>query len=210
MIKLGASRQVGAHRKKRREEEDLSRRPGRPGASPAPLVLLAVGSSPMQPIEFALFVAVVALAAGLIGSLVWPFTARPAGRRRATPRTARGRARSRAAAPRAQASLPRLPPRVRAPGFSSARTTRAIWSRPVDPAARATAPGVTCPNCRRSFDAAKRFCAFDGEELVPLSLALGSATGGPALGTTGMSGISAVGGCRALRTWPALPARRCR
>ena len=34
---------------------------------------------------------------------------------------------------------------------------------------------MTCPTCRRSFDAGKRFCAFDGEELVPLSVAVGGA-----------------------------------
>ena len=30
---------------------------------------------------------------------------------------------------------------------------------------------MTCPSCRRSFDAMKRFCPFDGDELVPLTLA---------------------------------------
>ena len=46
-----------------------------------------------------------------------------------------------------------------------------------DPAARAAAPGTTCPSCRRSFDALKRFCPFDGDELVPLTLAVGAAAG---------------------------------
>ncbi len=35
--------------------------------------------------------------------------------------------------------------------------------------------GATCPTCKRSFDAGKRFCPFDGEELVPLPVALGAA-----------------------------------
>jgi predicted amidophosphoribosyltransferase len=34
---------------------------------------------------------------------------------------------------------------------------------------------MTCPSCRRSYDAGKKFCAFDGEELVPLTVAVGGA-----------------------------------
>ena len=43
---------------------------------------------------------------------------------------------------------------------------------------------MTCPTCRRSFDALKRFCPFDGDELVPLTLAVGAATG--AVGAMGI------------------------
>ena len=49
-----------------------------------------------------------------------------------------------------------------------------------DPAARATAAGVTCPTCRRLYDGGKKFCAFDGEELVPSPLALGGDPSGAA------------------------------
>jgi hypothetical protein len=34
-----------------------------------------------------------------------------------------------------------------------------------------------CPACRRPSDALKRFCLFDGDELVPLTLAVGAAAG---------------------------------
>ena len=52
---------------------------------------------------------------------------------------------------------------------------------------------MTCPNCRRSFDAAKRFCPFDGDELVPLTLAVGRRPGAT-LGAPGWA-ASAPSGC---------------
>ena len=83
-MKLGASRRAAPSRQEAREEEDLpaaGRTRGLTGtASPSPLVLLACRASPMQPIEIALFGAVVALAAGLIGYILWPFARAPAGR----------------------------------------------------------------------------------------------------------------------------------
>ena len=50
-----------------------------------------------------------------------------------------------------------------------------ILVRIADPAARGTAPGAACPTCKRSYDASKKFCAFDGEELVPLATIAGAA-----------------------------------
>jgi predicted amidophosphoribosyltransferase len=36
---------------------------------------------------------------------------------------------------------------------------------------------MTCPGCRRSFEANKKFCPYDAEELVPAALALAGAHG---------------------------------
>ena len=149
----------------------------------------------MQPIEIALFGAVVALAAGLIGYLLWPFAR---ARRAATSK------RWAAASPRspmvAVADAP--PPSLVCPacqreydaGLQFCPHDARELVPASDTAAANAAPGVTCPNCRRAFDATKRFCPFDGDELVPLAVAIGSAAGGPALGATGMGGISATGG----------------
>ena len=147
----------------------------------------------MQPIEIALFGAVVALAAGLIGYILWPF--------------ARARRRARRASPQADRVGPRSAP---APGLVCPACQReydaglqfcphdARELMPVtDPAARAAVPGTTCPSCRRSFDAMKRFCPFDGDELVPLTLAVGAAGGAAGAmrrhGGDGRHGASRIG-----------------
>jgi hypothetical protein len=149
----------------------------------------------MQPIEIALFGAVVALAAGLIGYLLWPFTR---ARRAATNKRRTGAARTGPAVAAADAPAPSLVcpacQREYDAGLQFCPHDARELVAAGDAASRGAAPGVTCPNCRRSFDATKRFCPFDGDELVPLTLALGSAAGGTALGATGGSGISAVGG----------------
>jgi hypothetical protein len=139
----------------------------------------------MQPVEIALFGAVFALAAGLIGYILWL---------RARTRVARAAAGSRGRA----GSGARGGAESAAPGLVCPACQREYDASlqfcphdarelvpSSDPAARAAAPGVTCPGCRRSFDAMKRFCPFDGDELVPLTLALGSA---------GVSATLAVGG----------------
>ena len=136
----------------------------------------------MQPIEVALFGAVIALAAGLIGYTLWPFAR---ARRAARLETARRRGGAapvgRAAAPQPHLVCPACQREYEAGLQFCPHDARELV--PVsDPAARAAAPGVTCPGCRRSFDAMKRFCPFDGDELVPLTLAVGS-PGGPAAPT---------------------------
>ena len=149
----------------------------------------------MQPIEIALFGAVVALAAGLIGYLLWPFT-----RARRTAAKKRGAAPARPSAMVAAADAPAASlvcpacQREYDGGLQFCPHDARELVPAGDAAARSVAPGLTCPNCRRAFDAAKRFCPFDGDELVPLPLALGSAPGGSALGAAGMGGISAGGG----------------
>jgi hypothetical protein len=148
----------------------------------------------MQPIEIALFGAVVALAAGLIGYLLWPFT-----RARRAAANKRSAAASRASSVVAAAGAPM--PSLACPacqreyeaGLQFCPHDARELIPAGDAASRAATPGVTCPNCRRAFDAAKRFCPFDGDELVPLPLAVGSAPGAPTLGAIGMAGISAVG-----------------
>ena len=117
-----------------------------------------------------LFRVVVTLAAGLIGYVAWPMA-------RARRLARQERAAKRARPPRLTPAVPgksaRLPPRLRSrPGVSPARRARADAAN--DPAARAAVPGTTCPTCRRSFDGLKKFCPFDGEELVPLTLAIGA------------------------------------
>jgi predicted amidophosphoribosyltransferase len=126
----------------------------------------------MQPIEIALFGAVIALAGGLIGYILWA--------RRAGPRGSGTRALSAArSAGRGQAGAPILVcPACQREYDASLQfcphDARELVSAS-DPAARAAAPGMTCPSCRRSFDAMKRFCPFDGDDLVPLTLAAGGA-----------------------------------
>jgi hypothetical protein len=149
----------------------------------------------MQPIEIALFGAVIALAAGLIGYLLWPFA----------------RARRSAPAPRAASVRPSAVAEAPAPSLVCAACQREYDAGlqfcphdardlvPAgDPVARSAAPGMTCPSCRRSFDGMKRFCPFDGDELVPLTFPLGGASRPPAPGAgsgaiAGMSGIGGVG-----------------
>jgi hypothetical protein len=149
----------------------------------------------MQPIEIALFGAVVALAAGLIGYLLWPFA-----RARRAVTNKRWAAASRRSSMVAVADAPA--PSLVCPACQREydaglqfcpRDARELVAAS-DTAAGTAAPGVTCPNCRRAFDATKRFCPFDGDELVPLAVAIGSAAGSSALGATGMGGISAAGG----------------
>jgi hypothetical protein len=149
----------------------------------------------MQPIEIALFGAVVALAAGLIGYLLWPFAR---ARRAATNKRGTGASRPRPMVAAADAPAPGLVCPACQREYDAGLQFCPHDARELlpagDAAARGAAPGVTCPNCRRAFDAMKRFCPFDGDELVPLTLALGSAGGGTALGAAGVGATSAVGG----------------
>jgi hypothetical protein len=148
----------------------------------------------MQPIEIALFGAVVALAAGLIGYLLWlRKRARAVARAVADAQRAVG-SRSPAGADGGGPSL--ICPacqREYDPGLQFCPHDARELVPAADPAARATAPGMTCPNCRRSFDAMKRFCPFDGDELVPLTLALGSPPVQATLSAT-VAGIASVAG----------------
>lgn len=139
----------------------------------------------MQPIEVALFGVVIALAAGLIGYILWPFAR--ARRKRAGAPHAVGRA----TAPGPGLVCPACQREYGAGLQFCPHDARELM--PVtDPAARAAVPGTTCPACRRSFDALKRFCPFDGDELVPLTLAVGAAAG--AVGAMGALGaIGAMG-----------------
>ena len=50
----------------------------------------------------------------------------------------------------------------------------------------------TCPTCKRSYEAGKKFCAFDGEELVPLPLALGAGDPGGAVGVAFAGGLGKI------------------
>lgn len=148
----------------------------------------------MQPIEIVLFGAITALAAGLIGYLLWPFAR---GRRAPTARHHRPTARPLAAAePPARSMVCPACQREYEAGlqFCPHDARELVPAR--DHGARAAAPGMTCPSCRRSFDAMKRFCPFDGDELVPLTIAIGSApaVGGAGMGAVGgMSGLGGVG-----------------
>jgi hypothetical protein len=141
----------------------------------------------MQPIEVALFGAVVTLAAGLIGYILWPFArARRAARTASSrPRIAVARA---AAAPAPGLVCPACQREYPAGLQFCPHDARELVSA-ADTAARAAVPGMACPACRRSFDSMKRFCPFDGDELVPLTLAVGSSGG-----TTAMAGIGVAGG----------------
>lgn len=147
----------------------------------------------MQPIEIALFGAVFALAAGLIGYILW-LRARTRGARAAA--GSRGRAGS-GARGSAESAAPRLVCPACQREYDAGLQFCPHDARelvPVsDPAARAAAPGTTCPSCRQSFDAMKRFCPFDGDELVPLTLAVGSAGGPAALGAGGLAGGLGIG-----------------
>jgi predicted amidophosphoribosyltransferase len=126
----------------------------------------------MQPLEVALFVVVVALALGLLGTVVWPYVRS----RRTIPETG------------APASLPGAPIVARTgsmvcpacqrdfePGLQYCPHDARELVAADDPAARLPGQGMTCPSCKRSFPEGRRFCAFDGEELVPLVVALGGA-----------------------------------
>jgi predicted amidophosphoribosyltransferase len=144
----------------------------------------------MQPIEVAVFGAVVAFAAGLIGFLLW---------------RARRAARTASVRPRAVAAHAAGAPGMVCPacqreyeaGLQFCPHDARELIPAGDPAARAPAPGMTCPGCRRSFDGAKRFCPFDGDELVPLTLAIGSrapsAVGGGVSVGTGVGVGASVG-----------------
>ena len=146
----------------------------------------------MQPVEIALFGAVVALAAGLIGYLLWL-------RRRARVTVRAGQGAQRAVGSRSPAGADGAGSRLVCPacqreydgGLQFCPHDARELVPATDAAARATAPGMTCPNCRRSFDAMKRFCPFDGDELVPLTLAVGSPPAAPALGAT-VAGVATV------------------
>ena len=87
---------------------------------PVAVGFASVGVAPMQPIEVALFGAVIALAAGLIGYILWPFAR--ARRKRAGGAAGDGSARSRRG-PRSGRVPPASANTMRA--CSSARTTRA-------------------------------------------------------------------------------------
>jgi hypothetical protein len=150
----------------------------------------------MQPIEVAVFGAVVMLAAGLIGYILWPFA-----RARRTARAAS--ARPPVAAARASATGDALAPSLVCPacqreyaaGLQFCPHDARELVVAADAVARAAVPGMTCPACRRSFDGMKRFCPFDGDELVPLTLPVGTAGApAPAGGLTGGRGSLGVGG----------------
>src|SRR5689334_13110 len=124
----------------------------------------------MQPIEIALFGAVIALAAGLIGYILWPFA-----RARRSARVAVARRKAAGGHPAGGSAGP--PPPVLVCPACQREYEAGLQFCPhdarellpaSDPTARAAAPGMTCPACRRSFDGMKRFCPFDGDELVPL------------------------------------------
>ena len=148
----------------------------------------------MQPIEIALFGAVVALAAGLIGYLLWL-------RKRARAATRAVLGAQRAVGSRSPAGADGAGPmlvcpacqREYDPGLQFCPHDARELVPATDPAARAAAPGTTCPNCRRSFDAMKRFCPFDGDELVPLTLAVGSPSAQATLSAT-VAGMASVAG----------------
>jgi len=151
----------------------------------------------MQPIEIALFGAVVALAAGLIGYIFWLRTrARTAVRAARAAQRAVG-SRSRAGADAGPNLICPACQREYDPGLQFCPHDARELVPATDPAARATAPGMTCPNCRRSFDSLKRFCPYDGDELVPLTLALGSPSGQPAMAATA-AGIASVASVAAM------------
>jgi hypothetical protein len=139
----------------------------------------------MQLVEIALFAAVAALALALIAYAVRPYL-----KARRRPRAAE----EIAAAPRPQSELGPRPQamvcpachRDYAPGLRFCPHDARDLVLASDPAARATAAGVTCPTCKRSYDGGKKFCPFDGEELVPLPLALGA---GDAAGAAALAGV---------------------
>jgi len=153
--------------------------------------LLGFSSSCMQPLEVALFTAVIALAAALVIGIVWPHL------------------RSRRAAPPAPLPASPLPVGLGAPAGAALAGAALVCPachreyeaglqfcpydardlvRIADPAARGTAPGAACPTCKRSYDASKKFCAFDGDELVPLATIAGAAGDLPRLAFAGSLG----------------------
>ena len=146
----------------------------------------------MQPIEIALFGAVIALAAGLIGYILWPFTR--ARRATATKRfSAASRPLAVAEAPAPSLVCPACQREYEAGLQFCPHDARELVPAG-DPGVRATAPGMTCPSCRRSFDAMKKFCPFDGDELVPLTLAVGSSTSSTPVGASSAAGVASVAG----------------
>jgi hypothetical protein len=147
----------------------------------------------MQPIEVVLFGAVIALAAGLIGYILWPFTR--ARRKRAGVPQATGRA-----GPSGPGLVCPACQREYDAGLQFCPHDARELMPVTDPAARAAVPGMTCPACRRSFDGLKRFCPFDGDELVPLTLAVGAASrpvgamgGAGTMGAIGMGNMGNIG-----------------
>jgi hypothetical protein len=143
----------------------------------------------MQPVEIALFGAVIALAAGLIGYLLWPFTR--ARRTAARPRPASARPSGGAEAPAPSLVCPACQREYEAGLQFCPHDARELVAAG-DPVARGAAPGMTCPSCRRSFDGMKRFCPFDGDELVPLTLAVGGATPAPTFGAGAIGNMGGV------------------
>jgi hypothetical protein len=133
----------------------------------------------MQLVEIALFVAVAALALALIGYAVRPSLRARRRSRAADALPASPRAQMEAG-PRPQAMVCPACHRDYAPGLRFCPHDARDLVLASDPAARASAAGVTCPTCKRSYDGGKKFCSFDGEELVPLPLALGGDPAGVA------------------------------
>jgi len=101
----------------------------------------------MQPIEIALFGAVVALAAGLIGYLLWPFTR---ARRAATNKRWKGASPARPMVPAANAPAPSLA------GVAAAAGSGGMM-------------GKICPHCSRRYDSDATFCGRDGASLVSVN-----------------------------------------
>ncbi len=134
----------------------------------------------MQPLEAALFTAVIALSAALVIGIVWPHlrsrrAAAPAPLPTAAPSAGVG---DTAGAALAGAALvcPACHREYEA-GLQFCPYDARDLVRLADPAARGTAPGAACPTCKRSYEASKKFCAFDGEELVPLATMAGAPRG---------------------------------
>src|SRR5262245_25500525 len=110
----------------------------------------------MQPIEVVVFGAVITLAAGLIGYILWPFArARRAARTASSrPRMVTARAAGTADGPAPALVCPACQ-REYAPGLQFCPHDARELVATSDPTARAAVPGMTCPGCRRSFDAMK-------------------------------------------------------
>ena len=141
--------------------------------------LLGFSSSRMQPLEAALFTAVIALAAALVVGIVWPHlqsrrAAPPIPAPSPTPAGLGG------VAPMTVARAALVCPvchREYEAGLQFCPYDARDLVRITDPAARGTAPGAACPTCKRSYDGSKKFCAFDGDELVPVATLASGATG---------------------------------
>lgn len=124
----------------------------------------------MQPLEVALFAAVIALSLALVVAIVWPHV-RSRGPLVPVPEPASPSGGVAVASSTPLVALPLVCPachREYEPGLAFCPHDARDLVKLSDPAARGTAPGAACPSCKRSYDAAKKFCAFDGEELVPL------------------------------------------